>query len=179
MSDRIFMETTKISPGKTIGEVQGVLAEYGANNILIEYDNTEVSALSFVYKVEGKAIAYRLPSNWQVIYEKLTDLKYVFTNEEKRELAEKMAHAVIEKNEAEEGMKAVASQFKSTIDRAKAEISSSASKINMGFDMRSVECTKEMNYKENTVTIIRLDLEEVVKTRAMPAEERQEELGLQ
>ena len=106
-------------------------------------------------------------------------LKYVFTDEEKRELAEKMAHAVIEKNEAEEGMKAVASQFKSTIDRAKAEISSSASKINMGFDMRNVECLMQMDYKNNTVTIIRLDLQEVVRVRAMTAEERQEELGLE
>jgi hypothetical protein len=36
-----------------------------------------------------------------------------------------------------------------------------------------------MNYKENSVTIIRLDLQEVVKVRAMTADERQEELGLE
>jgi hypothetical protein len=106
-------------------------------------------------------------------------LKYIFTDEEKKELAERMAHSVIEKNEAEESMKAAASQFKSTIDRAKADISSCASKINNGYEMRNVDCVKEMNYKENSVTIIRLDLQEVVKVRAMTADERQEELGLE
>lgn len=106
-------------------------------------------------------------------------LKHVFSEEEKMDLAEKMAHAVIEKNEAEEGMKAASTQFKSQIDRAKADISSCASKINMGYEMREVECVKDMDYKNNTVTIIRLDLQEVVKTRAMTAEERQQELGLE
>lgn len=86
MLGHIFMETTKISPGKTIGEVQGVLAAYGANNILIEYDNTEVSALSFTYKVEDQAIAYRLPSNWQVIYEKLAERKKRFRGHTKDDL---------------------------------------------------------------------------------------------
>lgn len=88
MSDKIFMETTKISPGKTIGEVQGVLAGYGANNILIEYDNTEVSALSFTYKVEGQPIAYRLPSNWQVIYQKLVERKKRFRGHTKQDLVD-------------------------------------------------------------------------------------------
>ena len=88
MSDKIFMETTKISPGKTIGEVQGVLAGHGANNILIEYDNNEVSALSFTYKVEGQQIAYRLPSNWQVIYQKLAERKKRFRDHTKEDLVD-------------------------------------------------------------------------------------------
>ncbi len=86
MSDRIFMETTKINPGKTVGEIQIILAEYRASHILIEYDNNEVAAVSFTYKVEGQEIAYRLPSNWQSIYERLEKRRKRIRDRQKQDL---------------------------------------------------------------------------------------------
>ncbi len=86
MSDKIFMETTKISPSKTVGEIQKVLAEYGANHILIEYEDNEVAAVSFTYKIEGREIAYRLPSNWQSIYDRLAKRRKRIRNRGKQDL---------------------------------------------------------------------------------------------
>ena len=38
----IFMETTRIEPSQTVGEIQKLLGEYGASAIRTDYDNGEV-----------------------------------------------------------------------------------------------------------------------------------------
>jgi hypothetical protein len=64
----IFMETTKISPSITVGEIQKILGEYGASAIRMDYEDGEVSSVSFTYKIdEGEPIAFRLPCRWQAI----------------------------------------------------------------------------------------------------------------
>lgn len=66
----IFMETTKIEPSQTVGEIQRILGEYGASAIRTDYDNGEVAAVSFTIKIDdGDPIAFRLPCRWQAIEE--------------------------------------------------------------------------------------------------------------
>lgn len=64
----LFMETTKIEPSQTVGEIQKILGEYGASAIRTDYENGEVMAVSFTTKIdEGDPIAFRLPCRWQAI----------------------------------------------------------------------------------------------------------------
>ena len=67
----LYMETTKIEAHKTIGQIQGVLASYGATAILVDYEAGEATAVSFKVKVSGRDIPFRLPCRWEAIHSKL------------------------------------------------------------------------------------------------------------
>ena len=69
----LYMETTKIEAHKTIGQIQGVLASYGASAILVEYEEKEPMAISFKVRVEGQEIPYRLPCQWEAVYQLLKE----------------------------------------------------------------------------------------------------------
>ncbi len=69
----LFMETTKIDPGKTVTQLQDILGRSGASRILTEYDKGGVSALFFQINVSGEDIPFRLPCRWQAIYNILKD----------------------------------------------------------------------------------------------------------
>jgi len=66
---KIFMETTKISTDQTVSQIQRILGFYKASAILIEYENSEVSSISFKIKIEKAEIPFRLPCRWKVIYD--------------------------------------------------------------------------------------------------------------
>ena len=61
------METTEISPNKSVSEIQYLLAEYGASAILIEYEQGGIKAVSFKYISNGQEIPYRIPCQWKEI----------------------------------------------------------------------------------------------------------------
>lgn len=63
----IFMETTKISAEKTVGQLQGVLAKYGATQVLTEYAAGQVEAVSFKMMAGGAAVPFRLPCRWRAL----------------------------------------------------------------------------------------------------------------
>lgn len=63
----IFMESTDISPERTVGEIQAVLARNGADAILMEYTDRAVKAVSFKYKVGADVVPFRLPCRWEAI----------------------------------------------------------------------------------------------------------------
>ena len=65
----LFMETTKIDPSQTVGEIQRILGKYGASAILMEYKAGEVTALSFRVRIEGQDIPFRLPCRSESIFE--------------------------------------------------------------------------------------------------------------
>jgi len=65
------METTKIEPEQTVGEVQRLLGRYGAKAILMHYDRGEITALCFQINISGKDIPFRLPCRPEAIYEVL------------------------------------------------------------------------------------------------------------
>jgi len=68
MADRIFMETTKISVNKTVGQIQGDLAMVGAVSVLIDYDNGQPSAISFKIQLNDRYLPFRLPCRWTYIH---------------------------------------------------------------------------------------------------------------
>jgi len=70
---RLFMETTKICPAKTVAKLQEILGEYGAEAIMIEYKEKEVFAVSFSINVKDSRIPFRLPCRWEAIYKVLGD----------------------------------------------------------------------------------------------------------
>lgn len=63
----LFMETTEISPEKTISEIEAVLIQYGANAVLKEYSGGAIEAVSFRIKVGPNDIPFRLPCRWKAI----------------------------------------------------------------------------------------------------------------
>ena len=73
----IFMETTRIEPSQTVGEIQKLLGEYGASAIRTDYDNGEVIAVSFTVAINGDQIPFRLPCRWEAI-------KTIFESRRKR-----------------------------------------------------------------------------------------------
>ncbi len=74
----LFMETTRIEPSQTVGEIQKLLGEYGAASIRTDYENSEVVAVLFTLKIDdGDPIAFRLPCRWEAI-------KTIFESRRKR-----------------------------------------------------------------------------------------------
>src|SRR5204863_1770450 len=67
--------TTVIDPEKSIAEIQQILVEHGAAAILAEYENGNVVAISFHIPVDGKPIAFRLPSDWRPVLKVLGQQK--------------------------------------------------------------------------------------------------------
>lgn len=63
----LFMETTNIEASQTVGEIQRLLGSYGASAILTEYDQGDVTAVSFMIKFNGQEIPFRLPCRWEAI----------------------------------------------------------------------------------------------------------------
>jgi len=71
MIKTLFMETTQIEASQTVGEIQRILGKYGASAILTEYDNGEVTAVSFRVRFNSQEIPFRLPCRWEAILKKL------------------------------------------------------------------------------------------------------------
>lgn len=67
----LYMETTKIEAHKTIGQIQGVLAGYGAAAILVDYEAGEATSVSFKVKVGDRDVAYTLPCRWEAVQQLL------------------------------------------------------------------------------------------------------------
>lgn len=103
-------------------------------------------------------------------------LRYHFSEEEKKQLAQTMAQNVIKVRDLEEEKKAVTSQFASQINEAVATSNSATQKLESGFEMRTVDCEELFHYDEMRVFTIRLDTGEQIKGRDMTNEELQQEM---
>lgn len=103
-------------------------------------------------------------------------VRYIFNEKEKQEISEHMAQSVMERQEAEDGLKSVQAQFKSRIAIAQETINGCAQKITSGFEMRLVDCEIFRDVERNKVIVTRMDTGEEVETRAMTIEERQQKL---
>jgi len=101
-------------------------------------------------------------------------VKYVFTDEEKKEMSTELALKVSNQSTAEDEKKAIMSDLKSKIDSLAAQSNNLANKLNNGYEMRIVKCEVVKDFKKNTVKIMRCDTGEVIKTREMSHEDRQE-----
>lgn len=67
--------TTTISVNKTIGEIQGILSKHGATAIMTEYDNGNVTGLSFKIMTPRGELGIRLPSNTDRVLQVLKNQK--------------------------------------------------------------------------------------------------------
>lgn len=60
-----FMASTKIAPEKTAAEIQALLGKKGARQILTEYTDGEIIALSFMIDMGARQVPFRLPLRWE------------------------------------------------------------------------------------------------------------------
>lgn len=67
----MFMETTRISPDRTVSEIQNILSSHGANAVLLDFENKQVASISFKYSVDGLEVPFRLPCRWKMLESKL------------------------------------------------------------------------------------------------------------
>lgn len=63
----ILNYTTKIDASRTIGEIQGMLAQRGAKEILIQYTNGVPTSLMFSIEIGNETFSYSLPCRWQAV----------------------------------------------------------------------------------------------------------------
>jgi hypothetical protein len=63
--------TTKIDADKTAQEIAKCLSKHGAQAVMTEYDEKDgyVTAISFKINLDGRPIAFRLPSDWKPVLE--------------------------------------------------------------------------------------------------------------
>jgi hypothetical protein len=59
----ILNYTTKIKTEKTASEIQSILGKSGAQAVMSEFEDGEVSAISFRIAAEGQMLSFRLPVN--------------------------------------------------------------------------------------------------------------------
>jgi hypothetical protein len=104
-------------------------------------------------------------------------LRYTFSEEETKAIAKELALAVTRKTRAEEEQKSAQAQFKQRIEAEIATIGKLSNNINMGWDMREIDCTVQFHKpNEGFKTIVRLDTGEVVREAKMAGGELQENL---
>ncbi|OLS13267.1 MAG: hypothetical protein RBG13Loki_3111 [Promethearchaeota archaeon CR_4] len=103
-------------------------------------------------------------------------LKCILTTEEKRQVADKLAIAVMGKDEAEAELKSVQTQIKSKIAAIDAELIASAEKLRSGFEMRNVECRETRDFDLDNFSVVRLDTGELIVDRSLTMEEKQQNL---
>lgn len=92
----ILNYTTMISPHKTVGEIQEILARSGAMAVSIDYDtHGQPDALMFLIKVRDEPISFRLPSRWQGVYKRLLEDPKVPRAQRNEEQARRVAWRIV------------------------------------------------------------------------------------
>jgi isopenicillin N synthase-like dioxygenase len=103
-------------------------------------------------------------------------IKCTFTENEKKEIAIEMAQKVANLQQAEDKKKAVASDFKSQIDGIQANVNNAATKLNNGYEMRTIKCEVIPNWKKKVWEYWRVDIGTIAKTKPMTADDLQMKL---
>ena len=103
-------------------------------------------------------------------------IKYVFTVDEKRENALKMATKISEKEAKEEDKKAVMSKFTYEVNSLSAEINILAKELNQGYTHKNHDCYEIFDYDTKEVFTHRADTDEQVEARTMSSAEYQREM---
>jgi hypothetical protein len=104
-------------------------------------------------------------------------LRYPFTEDETKEIAKQLAPSVTSKTRAEEEQKSAQAQFKQRIELEVTQIQRLSNNINMGWEMREIECVVEFHKpRQGVKRIIRLDTGEIVREQQMSGGELQEKL---
>jgi len=70
-SKALYMETTKIDVGKTVGEICACLQSIGASSIQTRFKEGKVSELSWTMQISGAQVAFAMPAREDPVYRKL------------------------------------------------------------------------------------------------------------
>lgn len=110
--------------------------------------------------------------------EKLSNefIKYYFTDNEKKDIAIEMAQKVADLQRTEDDKKAVMSDYKSQLDHIQAGINGAATKLNNGYEMRTVKCKNVPVWKKKVWECRHVDTNELFKTKPMSADDLQMKL---
>lgn len=147
----------EVCPGCSVGVSPGITAFTG-----LETERPKSTTLAEV----AEQVSIETNTITEILPVPITDAEY-------KEIGLKMGAANQEIIQAENELKSVKSQYKSRIDSAKTRRDECASIINAGHQQRQVECHLMKDFNENTITLVRLDTGEVVRTRTMTTAERQ------
>lgn len=92
----ILNYTTKIETRRTATEIADILADVGAQGVLIEYDKErQPVALTFRIEVESRLVAFRLPSKWLGVYNLLCKDRKVERKFKSQDQAKRVAWRII------------------------------------------------------------------------------------
>ena len=94
-------------------------------------------------------------------------VKYVFTEEEKKELGAQHIQILIKQDQLEDELQEVKSSYKAQIDAAVASERNIRLKLQSGFEMRDCECTVEYRPKERKKLFRTVGSKEVVLEEVM------------
>ncbi|CAO0822447.1 conserved hypothetical protein [Desulfarculales bacterium] len=136
-------------------------------------EGTKVSDVpGYVREPESVEPMMEVKETFETLPVKLTDMDY-------KDFGIKMGQANQDISKAEDELAAVKSQYKSRIDAAVAKRNEYSAIINSGCEYKKVDCHLVKDFQAGTITLIRLDTGEVVRTRTMGMEERQRGLKLE
>lgn len=103
-------------------------------------------------------------------------LKVMFTDKERLAMGDQMANAVRNIKQVKDELDAIKAQYGSKSKALEAEIANVSERLNSGWEMKSVECEEQRDFRVGSVLIVRVDTREIIEERAMTFEERQGEL---
>lgn len=102
-------------------------------------------------------------------------LRCELTEDELKQIGEKLAKNVQEKTRLENAKKAMMADYKAKIDSVNADIVQGSNRIKDKCEDRMIICTKEYDFSKFTIKITRTDTGEIVSERAMTLSEKTEE----
>lgn len=89
-------KTTTISPAKTVGEIQQMLAKKGVRKLVIDYDESnEPIGLTFSLLWQGIPVYYALPCRWEGVLSVLKKTSGVPRKNHTKEHAQRVAWRVL------------------------------------------------------------------------------------
>ena len=100
-------------------------------------------------------------------------LPYKFSDQEKKDLSEKLAQAIGVKADAELRLKEVAASIKGEIAKQDAVINDAATKFRQGYEYRNIHCTIIRDFDKGTYKIVRDDTGEMIVDRLLSESELQ------
>jgi hypothetical protein len=106
----------------------------------------------------------------------LIPLPCPLTDDEKIARSLMLAEALDRRNQLDLERKDTMAEFKDREAKLDSEIGRLGTIVRGGKELRQVECEDQHNYKNGTADRVRLDTGEVVQTRPLTEEERQQEL---
>jgi hypothetical protein len=71
----IINYTTQIAVYKTVGEIQGILVDNGADKIMFEYEGKQPVAIRFFIKTNGRDVLVFLPARPKAVQKVLENMK--------------------------------------------------------------------------------------------------------